>query len=111
MGMPVIESEMQEDTMKQMQTLKLMIAGIAGALAVAATPASAQTATTATAADAFTMTPTQTFSASGKPTSSTPRMVKEAIQRSQARSQKLLTTGTPEKWGSEEPFTFNPNAQ
>ena len=112
--MPVTEPEMQEDTMKQMQTLKLMIAGIAGALA-AAGPASAQTATTsataATAADAMTMAPPQTFSATGKPTSSTPRMVKEAIQRSQARSQKLLLQGTQEQWGSEEPFTFNPNAQ
>jgi len=38
-------------------------------------------------------------------------MVKEAIQRSQARSQKLLLQGTQEQWGSEEPFTFNPNAQ
>jgi len=103
--MPVTESEMQEDTMKQMQTLKLMIAGIAVAFAA---PASAQTAATA---DAFTMAPAQTFSKAGKPTSSTPQMVKEAIQRSQARSQKLLTLGRPEQWGSEEPFTFNPNAQ
>jgi len=110
MGMPVIESEMQEDTMKQMQTLKLMIAGIAAAFAAAAPPASAQTPTTSTA-DAFTLAPAQTFSKTGKPTSSTPQMVKEAIQRSQARSQKLLLQGTQEQWGSEEPFTFNPNAQ
>ena len=97
--------------MKQTQTLKLMIAGIAAAFAAAATPASAQTATTAATADAMTMAPPQTFSKTGKPTSSTPRMVKEAIQRSQARSQKLLLQGAPEQWGSEEPFTFNPNAQ
>jgi len=95
--------------MKQVQTpLMLMIAGtVVAAFAVAAPPASAQTAT----ADAMTMAPAQTFSKSGKPTSSTPQMVKEAIQRSQARSQKLLLQGRAEQWGSEEPFTFNPNAQ
>ena len=102
--------------MKQMQTpLNLLIAGIAVAFAAAAAPASAQTATTTTTtpnnADAFTVAPKQTFSATGKPTSSTPRMVREAIQRSQARSQKLLTQGVKEQWGSEEPFVFDPNAQ
>jgi hypothetical protein len=114
---------MQEDTMKQVQTpLKLIIAGaaVAAACAILAPPASAQDATmsttdttattsvTADSADAFTVAPAQTFSASGKPTSSTPRMVQEAIQRSQARSEKLRTQGVKEQWGSEEPFTFNP---
>jgi hypothetical protein len=107
--------------MKQVQTpLKLMIAGtvVAAACVIAAPSASAQDATTAAttdttsvtadSADAFTVAPPQTFSASGKPTSSTPQMVQEAIQRSQARSEKLRTQGVPERWGSEEPFTFNP---
>jgi len=104
--------------MKQVQTpLKLMIAGTAvAAFAIAAPPASAQTAATTAAetaatADAFTAAPAQTFSATGKPSSSTPQMVKEAIQRSKARSQKAVTQGVPEQWGSEEPFTFDPNAQ
>jgi len=113
--------------MKQVQTpLKLMIAGtaVAAAFAIAAPSASAQDATLSTtttdaavapdaatsadSADAFTVAPPQTFSATGKPTSSTPRMVQEAIQRSQARSEKLRTQGVKEQWGSEEPFTFNP---
>ena len=104
--------------MKQMQTpLKLMIAGIAVAFAAAAAPASAQTATTTATtpttnnADAFTVALPQTVSKTGKPTSSTPRMVREAIQRSQKRSQKLLLQGVPEQWGSEEPFVFDENAQ
>jgi ABC-type glycerol-3-phosphate transport system substrate-binding protein len=112
--------------MKQMQTpLMLMIAGtvVAAACVIAAPSASAQDATmsttdattttdpasvTADSADAFTVAPPQTFSASGKPTSSTPQLVQEAIQRSQARSEKLRTQNVPERWGSEEPFTFNP---
>jgi hypothetical protein len=35
-------------------------------------------------------------------------MVNEAIQRSQARAAKEAQTGTPQQWGSEEPFTYNP---
>ena len=45
------------------------------------------------------------------PTSTTPKMIEEAIQRSQARSAKAQATGAPEKWGSEEPFTFDPTKQ
>ena len=36
-------------------------------------------------------------------------MVLEACQRTQARFAKFLANGTPEQFGSEEPFTFNPN--
>jgi hypothetical protein len=36
------------------------------------------------------------------------KMIEEAIQRSRARSEKFLTTGTPEQFGSEEPFTLRP---
>jgi hypothetical protein len=35
-------------------------------------------------------------------------MVNEAIQRSQARAAKEAQTGTPQQWGSEEPFTYDP---
>jgi hypothetical protein len=45
----------------------------------------------------------------GKPQAeATPEMIEEAIQRSRARSEKFLTTGTPEQFGSEEPFTLRP---
>ena len=89
MGTPVTEPEMQEDTMKQVQTpLKLMIAGtVVAAFTAVAPTASAQTAATTAAtpttnnADAFTVAPSQTFSKTGKPTSSTPKMVREAIQQ------------------------------
>ncbi len=36
-------------------------------------------------------------------------MIKEAIQRTQARAAKLRDLGIPERFGSEEPFTFDPN--
>ena len=93
--------------MKRLYTRrKLMIAGPAAALAVviASPSASAQTATTAS-------TSITTMAAKKKPTSATPQMIQEAIQRSQARSAKAQALGIPEQWGSEEPFTFNPNAQ
>jgi hypothetical protein len=87
--------------MKQPYTRrKLMIAGtaVAAACAVAGPPASAQTTTTSTAT-----------AVKKPPTSATPQMIQEAIQRSHARSEKLRTEGKPEQWGSEEPFTFDPN--
>ena len=35
-------------------------------------------------------------------------MINEAIQRSEARAAKELQTGVPQRWGSEEPFAYNP---
>ena len=44
-----------------------------------------------------------------KPTSATPQMIDEAIQRSQARSAKAKSNPSKsEQWGSEEPFTYIP---
>jgi len=86
--------------MKQVRTLlKLTIAGAFVAAAFAATGPSASAQTT---------TPTAT-TAKKKPTSATPEMIKEAIQRTQARAAKLRDSGIPERFGSEEPFTFDPN--
>jgi hypothetical protein len=93
--------------MKQMDTFrKLMIAG--ACVAMFAAPALAQTATSTTTTDAAASTfgaPT----ASSKPKTATPRMIDEAQQRSQARSNKNRLNGTPEQWGSEEPFTYVPS--
>ena len=81
-----------------------MIPNLSGALAVAtlaatlvASPASAQTATSTT--------PT---AAKKKPTSATPQMIDEAVQRSKARTAKAAATGKPEQFGSEEPYTYTP---
>jgi hypothetical protein len=81
-----------------------MIAGgaAATALGIAASSASAQDATT-------TDTSTSTTTTRAPRTEATPQMIEEAIQRSQARTEKLRTLGRPEHWGSEEPFTFNPS--
>ena len=46
-----------------------------------------------------------------KPTTATPQMIDEAIQRSQTRSAKARASGVPEQWGSEEPFTYAPGKQ
>ena len=91
--------------------LTLMGAGAAGALAftLVASPAAAQTATsTATGQGVF----AAPAPGAKKPTTATPAMIDEAIQRSQARTAKAVPTatsaGTPEKFGSEEPFTYVP---
>jgi hypothetical protein len=98
---------MQEKTMRTRRTiLNLLGAGAAGTLAFAfvVSPAAAQTATGQTAAAPVTV--------NKKPTSATPQMIDEAIQRSQARTAKAAPTatsaGTPEQFGSEEPFTYVP---
>jgi hypothetical protein len=94
---------MQEKTMRTRRTiLNLLGAGAAGTLAVAliASPAAAQTATG------------QGVIAAPAPTSATPEMIDEAVQRSQARTAKAAPTATsagkPEQFGSEEPFTYVP---
>jgi hypothetical protein len=99
------EQTTHEQGMIEMCTpLKWMIAGTAVLFAVAGSPASAQDTTTTSTST------TTTTSATGQvPTSATPQMIEEAIQRSLARTEKLKTLGRPEQWGSEEPFVFNPN--
>jgi hypothetical protein len=95
--------------MKHLYRSLKLIAGaiVAAAFAVAGPPASAQD-SVSTATDTSTSTSTSTATARVPRTTATPEMISEAIQRSQARSEKLRTTGTPEQFGSEEPFTFSP---
>jgi hypothetical protein len=88
--------------------LTLMGAGGAGALAFTSivSPAAAQTATSqTTTSQGVIAAPT---SSTKKPTTATPQMIDEAIQRSQARAAKARTTGATETFGSEEPFTYVP---
>jgi len=88
--------------MKQMHIpRRLMISGTVAAavLAVTGLSASAQTTTTTST------TPT----ISSKPTSATPQMIQEACQRQRARTAKFRQYGIPERFGSEEPFTFDPS--
>jgi|GEM_PF-1559665 len=93
--------------------LTLMGAGAAGAVAFASTasPAAAQTATTSSTATGQGVIAAPAAGAK-KPTSATPAMIDEAIQRSQARTAKAAPTATspatPERFGSEEPFTYVP---
>jgi hypothetical protein len=111
---------MQEKTMNTRRTiLTLMGAGAAGALAFTsvASPAAAQTATSsATSSTSTSQAGVFAAPAPGakKPTTATPAMIDEAIQRSQARTAKAVPTATsaakPEQFGSEEPFTYKPGA-
>ncbi|HXO68877.1 MAG TPA: hypothetical protein VN838_07940 [Bradyrhizobium sp.] len=92
--------------------LTLMGAGAAGALAFtsAASPAAAQTASSTATSTSTSQAGVFAAPAPGakKPTTATPAMIDEAIQRSQARAAKAAATGTTETFGSEEPFTYVP---
>ena len=96
--------------------LTLMGAGAAGALAFTsvASPAAAQTATSTSTSTSTSQAGVFAAPAPGakKPTTATPAMIDEAIQRSQARTAKATPTATtaakPEQFGSEEPFTYVP---
>ena len=97
--------------MTQITTLGLSLAlaiGFATA-ASAQTTSAASTPTTSTAGNLSTATPTaSTAGVKRKPTSATPDMINEAIQRSKARAAAEAATGRAQQWGSEEPFTYSP---
>src|SRR6187551_8330 len=102
-----------ERTMNQITTLGLSLAlavGFASAVS-AQTTTSSSTSTTSSAGVLTTSTTTSGTTTVKKPTSATADMVNEAIQRSQARAAKEAQTGTPQQWGSEEPFTYNPTVK
>ena len=91
--------------MRQVHTpLKRVIA--AGALLTAA---HAMAGLSASAQDAASTTPSSTTMTTMKVkvprTTASPEMISEAVRRSKARHEKFLSTGKPEQWGSEEPFT------
>jgi hypothetical protein len=98
--------------MKQMHVPnRLMLsAGIAAMLAVSGVSASAQTATptTSTATSTSPHAGDLSTSATAPKGGATPQMIQEACQRQRVRTAKFLQSGIPEKWGSEEPFTFDP---
>jgi hypothetical protein len=93
---------MQEETMINRRAVNSMGVAAAGALAFTfiASPAQSQTSTSQPAAAA----PVK----KKPPTSATPQMIDEAVQRSQARAAKATALGRPEQFGSEEPFTYVP---
>jgi hypothetical protein len=105
---------MQEETMRNRIIINSLGAAAAGALGfifivspAAAQTVTSQTATSQTAIDQPTAT-TSVLAKRKKPSSATPPMIDEAIQRTQARAAKAAATGKPEEFGSEEPFTYVP---
>jgi hypothetical protein len=90
--------------------LKPAVAGalLAAAYAIAGLSASAQDATKSPTTSTTTTTKTTTTTTKNVKvprTTATPEMIDEAVRRSKARHEKFLSTGKPEQWGSEEPFT------
>jgi len=81
------------------------------AIVAAAGTASAQTATSTTSSSAGVLSTSSTTTVKKKPTAATADMINEAIQRSEARAAKEAASGTPQQWGSEEPFTYNPTVK
>jgi hypothetical protein len=93
--------------MKQMRLfLKLMLLSPLALIifAVAGLSALAQTATTSTP------TASTALRTGPKPTTATDQMVQEACQRQKARTANFQQFGIKERWGSEEPFVFDPKA-
>jgi len=100
--------------MKQMHVpCRLMLsASVAAVVAIAGLSASAQTTTTTTSTSCQpgnTTSPHAGNLTTATQGSATPQMMREACQRQRARTAKFLQCGIPEMFGSEEPFTFNPN--
>src|SRR5262245_43108994 len=101
--------------MKQINMRNMMLCGsvagaalmMAGAYAAAQTTALRHLTTDAVVAQVAAAEEVPAPSINSK--TSTPAMFLEACQRTQARFAKFLANGTPEQFGSEEPFTFNPN--
>ena len=99
--------------MKQITTLGLSLALAVGFASAVSAQTTSSTSTTSSAGVLTTTTSTSSATSSTttvkkNPTSATADMVNEAIQRSQARAAKEAQTGTPQQWGSEEPFTYDP---
>ena len=100
--------------MNQITTLGLSLAlaaGLASAVSAQTTTSSTSTTSSAGVLTTSTSTSSSTTTVKKKPTSATADMVNEAIQRSQARAAKEAQTGTPQQWGSEEPFTYDPTVK
>ena len=95
--------------MKQMHIPRrlMLSASVVAVFAVSSLCASAQTPTTstATAPHAGDLTTSTTAPKGG----ATAQMIQEACQRQRARTAKFVQSGIPERWGSEEPFTFDPS--
>ena len=96
--------------MKQMHIPRrlMLSASVVAVLAVSALSASAQTTTTTTSTATAPHAGDLTTATKAPKGGATPQMIQEACQRQRARTAKFVQSGIPEKWGSEEPFTFDP---
>jgi len=97
--------------MKQMHIPRrlMLSASVVAVFAVSGLSVSAQTTTPTTSTASAPHAGDLTSSASAPKGGATAQMIQEACQRQRARTAKLLQSGVPERWGSEEPFTFDPS--
>ena len=97
--------------MKQMHIPRrlMLSASVVAVLALSGLSASAQTTTPTTSTSTSPRAGDLTTSATAPKGGATPQMIQEACQRQRARTAKFLQSGVPERWGSEEPFKFDPN--
>ena len=97
--------------MKQMHIPRrlMLSASVVAVLALSGLSASAQTTTPTTSTVTSPKAGDLTTSATAPKGGATPQMIQEACQRQRARTAKFLQSGVPERWGSEEPFKFDPN--
>ena len=96
--------------MKQMHIPRrlMLSASVVAVLAVAGLSASAQTTTPTTSTATTPRAGDLTSSATAPKGGATAQMIQEACQRQRARTAKFVQFGVPEKFGSEEPFKFDP---
>ena len=91
--------------MRRVHTLLKRAVATGALLAAAYAVASVSSAQDATVSTTTSTPTTSTADAKAPPTTATPRMIADAVARAKARHDKFLATGTPEEFGSEEPYT------
>ena len=96
--------------MKQMHIPRrlMLSASVMAMLAASGLSASAQTATPTTSTSTTRSAGDLTTSSTAPKGGATAQMIQEACQRQRARTAKFVQSGVPERWGSEEPFKFDP---
>jgi hypothetical protein len=88
--------------------IALLLAGAPNGLAQDASVTSTET-STETSIDTTDVTSSSTTTSSRTRATASYDLIKELIQRSKARTEKAQATGGQEQFGSEEPFTYDPN--
>jgi hypothetical protein len=95
-----------EDNMRQLHgpSKRAAVAGALLAIAHASAGVSALAQDATTSPTATSPTPVASATKKAPRTTATPDLIADAVARSKARHARFLTSGTPEQFGSEEPY-------